>query len=579
MKTIIFVICSCCLAVALQAQVIHVPADYSTIQQGINAANPGDTVLVSDGTYNERINFMGKKPLTVASEFIKDNDWSHILNTIIDGSSFTTSDQLSVVSFVSGEDTTSTLCGFTIRNGKGTVYYSGNMSNRAGGGIFISNSGARIIHNHITQNHLSYSLFGTATDVCHGGGIGVASLMDTSWVIIEHNTVDYNSVTSNAVEASGAGMSILCNARLDHNVISSNTSKGELNCRAWDGGFTCAAWLEWNINLTMVIRGNTISNNLVQADNNSAACGGAGFQHVKTIFQGNTVSDNEAYDNSTGGGGIGGVAFVYPLEGTIVSGNTFTDNTSDAWCGALDFEAVSEETYTFRIPVENNYFLNNHADESGGALASYNIPLCIQNNVFIGNSALDGGAILLWRNINTVPFHHVATLINNSFYGNSADRGGAIFSYRTKPLVFNCIFSNDSAAYGPEIYAPYSTDTIEIANSDIDFSRIYGNIIDGSGNINQDPLFDDLKLLTISPNSPCMDAGTESFTCDCGVTHSCPQFDMSGNPRPQSEGVEMGAYELMFAGVQPVSGQQSAVSSHPNPTSGVFNCQLPRVNL
>ncbi len=101
----------------LIAQIIHVPGDQPTIQDGINVANNGDTVLVAEDTYFENINFRGKA-ITVASNFIQYGDTTHINNTIINGSQPSYPDSASVVSFISGEDTTSVISGFTITGGR-----------------------------------------------------------------------------------------------------------------------------------------------------------------------------------------------------------------------------------------------------------------------------------------------------------------------------------------------------------------------------------------------------------------------------------------------------------------------------
>jgi parallel beta-helix repeat protein len=49
------------------AKTIIVPNDYPTIQQAINAANPGDTIIVYPGTYPEQILISGKSNLTIVA--------------------------------------------------------------------------------------------------------------------------------------------------------------------------------------------------------------------------------------------------------------------------------------------------------------------------------------------------------------------------------------------------------------------------------------------------------------------------------------------------------------------------------
>ena len=146
------------------ATIINIPADYGTIQAGINAAVAGDVVLVQPGTYTENINFNGKN-ITVASLFKTSNDKNYILNTIIDGDN-----SGNVADFSSGENSNATLLGFTIRNGSTAqgagirctnsssptlknLIISGNTSSQYGGGILLTENNQSIIQNILLINN------------------------------------------------------------------------------------------------------------------------------------------------------------------------------------------------------------------------------------------------------------------------------------------------------------------------------------------------------------------------------------------------------------------------------------------
>ena len=107
---------------SLFAAVHRVPHDRETIQEGINAAEPGDTVLVDEGIYYENLQI--NKEITVASYFLIDSLLSHRDATIIDGSSYNEISPFgSCVLFRSpenGEEISPSLIGFTIQNGTGT---------------------------------------------------------------------------------------------------------------------------------------------------------------------------------------------------------------------------------------------------------------------------------------------------------------------------------------------------------------------------------------------------------------------------------------------------------------------------
>jgi parallel beta-helix repeat protein len=151
---------------------IVVPTQYPTIQAAINAANPGETIFVKAGTYDEHL--VVNKSLTLIGEDMN--------TTIIDGSGT----GLVIRSNVSNVE----IRGFTIQNG----------GSSPDGGISIGGSvNNTICDNMIRNNGVGITLIGSnACSIisnlivnCSWAGI---QIMDSNSSIVTGNTIENNSI-------------------------------------------------------------------------------------------------------------------------------------------------------------------------------------------------------------------------------------------------------------------------------------------------------------------------------------------------------------------------------------------------
>ncbi|HEX4998070.1 MAG TPA: choice-of-anchor D domain-containing protein [Terriglobia bacterium] len=318
------------------AQTIRrVPDDFATIQAGINAAQAGDTVLVSPGTYIENINFLGKA-ITVVSEGGRDL-------TIIDGAA-----NGPVVRFVTGEGRSSVLDGFTIRNGKA-------LTSEEGGGIRIAVSSPTIRNNRITKNA-----------ACSGGaGIGIVG----NSPLIQGNIITENASSQFCSGGFGGGgilIKYLGSSEILDNVISKNSVK---SASAPGGGISVNSGAP-------LIRGNVI------IGNSGINGGGINFEALDGAITQNVIAGN----SGSRGGGI--YWRVFTGGQASVTNNTIVDNSVTQVGSAILADGADGA-----MQVKNNLVIG-----KTGQTAFYcdsfndsNPPILAFNNIFSSGASSYGG--------------------------------------------------------------------------------------------------------------------------------------------------------------------------------------------
>jgi hypothetical protein len=229
------------------AGVLNVPGDFPGIQMAMDHAQPGDTVLVRSGIYYENINFRGKN-IVVRSRFEVDQEIDMIQTTVIDGSRPVHPDSGSCVTFMSGEDSTAVIEGFTLTGGTGLrtywQYYPAWV--RTGGGVVVKNSTPTIKNNIIIHNKLSGE-----TGVHHTRGGGISTFTNSRAHV-------YNNVIVQNQAEFGSALTCYYDQGLiaRNNVIAYN-----VNGQTFGGG-CIAAGLSGGL---VVLENNTVSGNTVMS--------------------------------------------------------------------------------------------------------------------------------------------------------------------------------------------------------------------------------------------------------------------------------------------------------------------------
>jgi parallel beta-helix repeat protein/predicted outer membrane repeat protein len=298
-----------------EAKIIHVPADSSTIQGGINGAVNGDTVLVASGTYYEHINFNGKAILVTSEAGAE----STVITKAYDG--------ISIVSFLSGEDTTSILEGFTITG----------ANSSHGGAINCDNSSPKIKNNIIKDSQ--------TTD--RGGGF----CCRTGHPVLEENTIMNNtgygggihlddcdaSVRNNLIrdnfsDQAGGGLFLLgCNgAIIENNLILSNSSPN-------GGGVVVST------GQTCILINNTI------VDNAGGVGGG-----ISIWYSGSTTLLNNIIVGSSAGYGI----YSEGSSNSVIEYNDVWNNTPADYSGISPGEGCISDDPRFCDSENDDYYLH-----------------------------------------------------------------------------------------------------------------------------------------------------------------------------------------------------------------------------
>ncbi|WP_405307242.1 hypothetical protein [Methanobrevibacter sp.] len=424
---------------------VHTPSgdSYSNIQEKVNAARDGDTILLK-GNYhsngNDRI--VIDKKLTITADNMATLDGKHLSTAF-----------------------------FVKENGAGTVFRNLKFINGEG------NIGSAVII-HSKNVHIENCIF-EDNHANHGGAVnGRYDLDIASGVIVDNcqfrrNTCYYQDLEQ---QSSAAALALYSrDTEVRNCIFEDNWVKSKIESY---GGAIQVGLDEPGSNAKVI---NCIFKNNSAISTERSSHGGAGCVRDGTVYTKCIFIDNLADE---------GGALTFHASGEI-NNCTFIDNSANIYGGALstgwmyDYMELTVNNCNFdgneapnggaiqanglNIIIQDSNFKNNKVTENGGAIYVRAEDVSIKNSIFNSNNAnVDGGAVYI-EGKNTL-------IEDSSFTANEAipdvtktndGLGGAIYVDSSQALIKNNSFKFNTARNGSAIYYDESGEKLTLENNEL----------------------------------------------------------------------------------------------------------------
>ena len=297
--------------------VIHVPTDYLTIQEAINAANPGDFIFVYNGTYYE--NVVVNKTVSLVGE--------DRVTTIIDGGG--TGNVINVTA------NSVNINGFTIQNSGSTTSDSG---------IYVISSSNNISCSTITNNKNGIYLYYSNNNTVSGNNVSSNNWYGVYLYYSGNNLISDNNIYSNYNDGIYLYYSSN-NVISDNNIYSNNNginlyySGDNMISNNNISNNDCGIWI-CQLSSNNVMSDNNLYSNkngvyLYYSGNNVISDNNAYSNYDYGIYlnhsSNNTISDNNASSNN-----LYGICLYYSSNDNTIYHNNFINNIGQVWSDSVN---------------------------------------------------------------------------------------------------------------------------------------------------------------------------------------------------------------------------------------------------